>query len=122
MLRIAVFRRFCKEFPSLYGPLTEHNLGLLHVDRLFIGCTGADSANGFYASDMQLFAQIQAMMRIANHIVVVSESRKFSRKSFVHYARPAEAHTLVTDAGLPPQERRTLEDQGVAVLIAGGGE
>jgi len=111
-----------KEFPSLYGPLTEHNLNILHVDMLFIGCNGADSASGFYASDMQLFTQIQAMLRIAGHIVVVSESGKFNRKSFVRYARPAEIHTLVTDAGLPPQDRQALEDQGVTVLIANPGE
>jgi DeoR/GlpR family transcriptional regulator of sugar metabolism len=110
-----------KEFPSLYGPLTEHNLNILHVDMLFIGCNGADSAGGFYASDMQLLTQIQAMMRIATRIVVVTESRKFGRKSFVRYARPAEIHTLVTDAGLPPQDRQVLEEQGVSVLIAGDG-
>jgi len=108
-----------KEFPSLYGPLTEHNLSILHVDMLFIGCNGADSSGGFYAGDMSLFTQIQAMLRIANHIVVVSESRKFNHKSFVRYARPAEIHTLVTDSGLPAQDRQALEDQGVTVLIAG---
>jgi len=110
-----------KEFPSLYGPLTEHNLNILHVDMLFIGCNGADSAGGFYASDMQLLTQIQAMMRIANRIVVVTESRKFVRKSFVRYARPADIHTLVTDAALPTQDRQALEEQGVSVLITGEG-
>ena len=108
-----------REFPSLYGPLTEHNLNILHVDMLFIGCNGADSSGGFYAGDMSLFTQIQAMLRIASHIVVVSESRKFGHKSFVRYARPAEIHTLVTDAGLPAPDRQALEDQGVNVLIAG---
>jgi DeoR/GlpR family transcriptional regulator of sugar metabolism len=106
-----------KEYPSLYGPLTEHNLNILHVDMLFIGCKGADP-DGFYASEMSLFSQIQSMMRIADHIVVVSESRKFGRKSFVRYARQAEIHTLVTDADLPAQERQALEDQGVTVLLA----
>lgn len=106
-----------KEYPSLYGPLTEHNLSILHVDILFIGCKGAD-AGGFYASEMSLLTQVQAMMHIANRIVVVSESRKIGRKSFVRYARPAEIHTLVTDAGLPAQERQALEDQGVTVLLA----
>jgi DeoR/GlpR family transcriptional regulator of sugar metabolism len=107
-----------KGFPSLYGPLTEHNLGILHVDTLFIGCNGADSADGFYANDLQVLTQVQAMMRIADRIVVVADSGKFTRKSFVRYARPSDIHTLVTDGNLPLQDRQALEDQGVTLLLA----
>ena len=107
-----------KEFHSLYGPLTEHMLHILHVDTLFIGCNGADSEDGFYAGDLLLFSQVQAMVRIADRIVVVSESDKFGRKAFVRYARLDEIHTLVTDNDLSQQDRQNLQERGVSVLIA----
>lgn len=107
-----------KEMHSLYGPLTEHMLHILHVDTLFIGCNGADSTTGFYANDLLLFSQVQAMVRSANRIVVVTESDKFGRKAFVRYAGLDEIHTLVTDSGLPAQDRQNLEERGVTVLIA----
>ncbi len=107
-----------REFPSLYGPLTEQMLNGFHVDFLFMGCDGADSADGFYTADLHVSSLEQAMMRIANHIVVVTEHAKFGRKAFARYARPEEVHTLVTDAGVSDIDRATLEGQGVRVVIA----
>ncbi|MHB9024450.1 MAG: DeoR/GlpR family DNA-binding transcription regulator [Armatimonadota bacterium] len=103
---------------SLYGPLTEQMLSILHVDLLFIGCNGADSTDGFYANDLMLFTQVQAMMRNAAQTVVVAESAKFGRRSFVRYARLEEIHCLVTDNGLSAEDRLNLEERGVNVLIA----
>ena len=107
-----------KESQTLYGPLTEHMLSILHVDFLFIGCTGANSEDGFYVTDLLLFSQLQAMMRIADRLVVVTESRKFGRRSFVRYAQLGEVHTLVTDDGLSAPDRANLEEHGVRILCA----
>jgi len=107
-----------KGFQSVYGPLTEHLLQILHVDTLFVGCTGVD-AEGFYADDLLLFNQLQSMMRIADRIVVVAESGKFGRKSAVRYARLDQVHTFVTDAGLTPQQRELLDARGLNTMAAG---
>lgn len=107
-----------KESQTLYGPLTERLLAILHVDLLFIGCTGANSADGFYVTDLLLFNQLQAMMRIADRLVVVTESKKFGRRAFVRYAQLAEVDTLVTDDALAPQDRDNLEAHGVRILCA----
>lgn len=108
-----------KEFPSLYGPLTETMLKSFHVDILFIGCDGADSRKGFYTSDLRISSLEQQMIKIADRVVVVTESKKFNRKAFVCYATPDKVHTLVTDENLSPVDRRNLEDQGITVLLAG---
>ncbi len=107
-----------KESQTLYGPLTERLLSILHVDLLFIGCTGANSEDGFYVTDLLLFNQLQAMMRIADRLVVVTESKKFGRRSFVRYAQLTEVHTLVTDDALAAQDRANLEEHGVRILCA----
>ncbi len=108
-----------KEFPSLYGPLTEAMLKSFHVDILFVGCDGADSRGGFYTSDLRIYGLELEMIDIADRVVVVTESVKFNRKAFVCYATPDRVHTLVTDKGLSAVDRRNLEDRGVTILIAG---
>lgn len=107
-----------KDSQTLYGPLTEHLLSILHVDLLFVGCNGANSEDGFYVTDLLLFSQLQAMMRIADRLVVVTESAKFGRRAFVRYAQLAEVHTLVTDDGLSPLDKSNLEERGVRILVA----
>ena len=83
-----------KEFPSLYGPLTEAMMKNIHVDILFIGCNGADSKRGFYTSDIRISSLEEQMITTADRVVVVTESSKFGRKAFVRFAMPEQVHTL----------------------------
>jgi DeoR/GlpR family transcriptional regulator of sugar metabolism len=116
---LVLFGGFIRErFPSTYGPLTEAMLKDFHVDVLFIGCEGADSKDGFYASDLLTLGLEQQMISISDRVVVVTESTKFGRKAFVRYATINQVDALVTDPGLSPTDRKNLEDAGVKVFIA----
>jgi DeoR/GlpR family transcriptional regulator of sugar metabolism len=106
------------EFPSVYGPMTEKLLHDIRVDALFIGCDGADSKTGFYSNDLHISSLEQAMTRIADKVVVVSESSKFGRRAFARYATPEDVDVLVTDALLSSADRQTLEEYGVTVMVA----
>jgi DeoR family transcriptional regulator of aga operon len=88
-----------------------------HVDILFMGCDGADTKSGFYASDLHISSLQEQMITIATRVVVVTESWKFGHKSFVRYATPEQVHTLVTDAGLSPADRTNLEGHGINILV-----
>lgn len=105
-----------EEFPSVYGPLTEKLLQDIRVDVLFIGCDGADSRAGFYSNDLHISSQEQAMIGIAKHVIVVTESAKFGRSAFARYAAVEQVDTLVTDSGLTPADRSNLEERGVTIL------
>jgi len=107
-----------KEFPSMYGPMTESMLSGFHVDTLFIGSDGANSIDGFYTTEARISSLEQTMIRIAERVVLVSESSKFGRRAFVRYATPRDIDVVVTDENLSGQDRRNLEEQGVEVLIA----
>jgi DeoR family transcriptional regulator of aga operon len=108
-----------KEFPSLYGPMTERSLAEFHVDVFFAGCDGADTNDGFYIGDLYLSNLEKAMIRIADKVVIVAESRKFGKRAFVRYAKPEDISFVVTDPGIADSDRKALEDQGVKVIIAG---
>ena len=107
-----------KEFPSVYGPLTEKILDDIQVDVLFIGCDGAHSSDGFYSNDLHISSFEQAMMRIADRVVVVAESIKFGRRAFARYATAQEVGVLVTDSHILPEDRTNLEEHGVVVMTA----
>jgi len=107
-----------KEFPSVYGPLTEKTLGDLRVDAVVMGCDGADSASGFYTDDLHISSLEQVMISIADRVIVVTESVKFGRRAFARYATLEQVDTLVTDSGLSDQDRAALKEHGVGVVIA----
>lgn len=107
-----------KNFPATYGPITEQILAQFHVDILFIGCDGAISDEGFYTADMHVANLEQVMVRIADRVVVVTESCKFGRRAFSRYAASDQVHTVVTDGGLGDRDRANLEAAGIAVIIA----
>ncbi|HEY3377999.1 MAG TPA: DeoR/GlpR family DNA-binding transcription regulator [Armatimonadota bacterium] len=105
-----------KEFPSLCGPLTERMLRDFHVDMLFVGCDAARSNQGFFFQNVQLASLTQAMLRIADRVVVVTESQKFQRTAFMQYASIAQVDTIITDAGLPTDQQQQLRDHGATVI------
>lgn len=106
-----------KDFPSLYGPLTENNLDSLHVDILFVGCDGADGVDGLYAVDLHIAKFQHAMMGIADMVVVVTESQKFNNKSFARYGQWKEVTTLVTDSRLSAEDIANLKESGVEIVL-----
>lgn len=106
-----------QEFPSTYGPLTESTIEQLHADMLFMGCDGANCEDGFYSADLHIASQEQAMIKVAERVVVVAASRKFQRRALSRYARVPEVHAVVTDTALPEDDRRRLEEQGVGVIL-----
>jgi len=107
-----------REFPSVYGPMTEKLLGEIRVDTLFIGCDGAFSDDGFYSNDLHVSSLEQAMTQIASQIVVVTEGAKFGRRAFSRYATVQEVNVVVTDSGISTEDRRNLEERGVTVVVA----
>jgi DeoR/GlpR family transcriptional regulator of sugar metabolism len=109
-----------KDFPSLYGPLTEEMLRHFHVDTLFIGCDGARSDAGFYTADVHLASLERAMMQIADRVVVVTESTKFGHSAFSRIAAIEDVHTLVTDTGLAEMDRDRLAARGMTIVLAEG--
>lgn len=109
-----------REFPSVYGPLTEKLLEDIHIDILFIGCDGASSEGGFYSNDLHVSSLERSMIRIADRVVVVTESSKFGRRAFSRYASVDQVSAVVTDNGLSSTDRNNLAERGVEVTIVDG--
>ena len=51
----------------------------------------------------------------------VTESHKFSLPALIRFDTPRQVHLLVTDDGLPQEEREILEENGVRVVLVPSG-
>lgn len=88
-----------------------------YASQFFVGALGV-SAQGLLESHPLLVRFINDMSGLANEIVVLVDSRKFSERP-PSVALPLSRVTrLITDDGLSDRDARMLEDEGVAYTVA----
>ena len=103
---------------SLVGPLAGKALQNFHVDKAFLGIDGIDTRTGFYTPNIEEAHLNQIMIEIAEQAVLLTDSSKFKRKSLNLVCGINDIGTLVTDEGIPTNDKKSLEDAGVVVLVA----
>lgn len=90
--------------PDLSGPLTEKNLRQFQADLAVIGAD-AVTPEGLYTSDMGIARISGAMIDCAGESWLVTDSSKFSSRSFIKFADWSAITHLVTDAGIKAQDQ-----------------
>ena len=88
---------------SLVGPFARATIEQLRVDWLFFSVTGITddlALTGPSEFDAETKA---ALMGIARRVVLVADSTKFGRDSYVRVAPLFAVHDIVTDTGLPSE-------------------
>ena len=103
---------------SLVGPFGERNLQNLYVDKVFIGVDGFDTRQGIYTPNIEEAHFNEIMIKISKEVIVVCDSSKFLRRSFAYICGIEKIHYVITDNGIPDEDRKRLEDAGVKVIIA----
>jgi DeoR family fructose operon transcriptional repressor len=107
-----------KETPDLIGPLVEKNLKEFHADRLFIGCDGIIVDDGFYTSDLNICHIEATMVQKADTVILITDSSKFGKKSFVRCGEIEKVDIVITDGNVDPDSVKILEERGVKAIIA----
>jgi len=107
-----------REIPDLFGPLTEKNLLEFYADKLFMGCDGVIPNEGFFTSDLNISHIEEKMVDRADRVIVVTDSSKFGRKSFVKHAEVSKVDTVITDGKVDNLDVEELKSRGVEVIIA----
>ena len=116
---VLIFGGFLRrEIPDLFGPLTERNLQEFYAHKLFMGCDGLSASEGFFTSDLHISKIEERMATIADRVIVVTDSSKFGKKSFVRYADTMAVHTLITDKMVGNEHIRDFKKRGVEVIVA----
>lgn len=93
-------------------------LDVLRVDVAFIGTNALSVGHGLSTPDTDEAAVKRAMVRSANHVVVVADATKIGREHLISFAPVHAVDVLVTDADISTADRNQLTDQGIEVVIA----
>jgi DeoR/GlpR family transcriptional regulator of sugar metabolism len=100
---------------NFMGPLTESSIRALRFDTAVIGCCGLSAEHGLTAHDLPEVAIKQAAIASARRVVVACDSGKFTRTAFGAVCPISRLDVVVTDSGIPREERDALVAAGVAV-------
>jgi DeoR family fructose operon transcriptional repressor len=108
--------------PDLYGPLVEDNLSRLHADVAFIGCDGLGASGELMTTDHRVARATQLMIANSNRAVLLTDSSKAGRSSFVTFGKLDELDCLVTDSGMPGEILESARAAGVETLVVERGD
>lgn len=102
---------------SLVGGAAEENFKNYFCDKLFLAVDGFNTTHGMSTPNVEEAHLNRVMIEIAKQVVVVADSSKFHKRSFAFIAPVTEVDVVVTDAGIPVEDRKKLENAGVKVII-----
>src|ERR687883_691893 len=101
---------------ALVGSLAEENLRSLHVNKLFLGGNGLTIEHGLTTPDLSVATTDRALLRSAEHVIVTVDHSKIGRATLCQTAPIESINVLVTDSGVPPEQRRAFERAGLEVI------
>lgn len=93
-----------KNSPDLSGSLTEDNLRKFRVQLAILGADALDG-QGLYTTDLGIARVSEAMIDVADDTLLVADSRKFRRRSFVKFAEWNQVRHLITDGAVSAEDR-----------------
>jgi DeoR family transcriptional regulator, aga operon transcriptional repressor len=103
---------------ELTGPLATGVLEQVSLDVAFLGVDAIDAVAGATAHHEGEAATNRLMARQASQVVIVADSSKVGRRAFARICAAQEVDVLVTDQGIAPDDRASLKDAGVDVVLA----
>ncbi|WP_390482102.1 DeoR/GlpR family DNA-binding transcription regulator [Clostridium baratii] len=103
------------ESQVMVGPITRKCVEYFFVDKLFIGTDGFSEASGFTGKDYMRSETVRDMAKQANHVIIVTESTKFSQKGVVNLIATDEISSVVTDVNIPKEYEEYLSSQNIEV-------
>jgi DeoR family transcriptional regulator of aga operon len=103
---------------SFFGAHAEQALRDVYVDKLFLGVDGFHMEKGI-TTHFEPEAQLNRLMRkTASNVIVVTDSSKFGKICLHQIVELEFVSTVITDAGIPDEYRRGLEELGIKVVVA----
>jgi DeoR/GlpR family transcriptional regulator of sugar metabolism len=102
---------------ALVGPFAVAANRTVHVDLVFVGVHGMDPKSGFTCPNLLEADTDRALIEAGRRLVVVTDHSKWGVIGISSIARLDQADVLITDAGLVPEARETLEEHVRQLVI-----
>ncbi|RZT08244.1 transcriptional regulator, DeoR family [Duganella sp. CF402] len=107
----------CREQQVLLSPFENDTSENYWAGHMFMGAQSVNQM-GAMESDPLIVQAVLRLMRRAEHLVVLADSRKLRQRSCIVTAELTRIHTLVTDSGATDAELMPIRAAGVRVIIA----
>jgi DeoR/GlpR family transcriptional regulator of sugar metabolism len=102
---------------ALVGPVAVSAIHALHLDVLFLGVHGMSERAGFTTPNLMEADTNRALVAAAERLVVLADHTKWGTVGISSMAALDEAHTVVTDAGLPEAGQAILTEHVAELVI-----
>jgi DeoR/GlpR family transcriptional regulator of sugar metabolism len=103
---------------SLVGKLAKLCIDHVNFHKAFIGIDGFTKEAGFTGKDMMRAEINSYIAEKSPKVLVVTDSSKFGKVELTRYFGADEVDYLITDEGIPAEDKAFLEKAGVQVIIA----
>jgi DeoR/GlpR family transcriptional regulator of sugar metabolism len=103
---------------TFVGPLTQPMIEKLHVDTAFIGTIGLSVTGGMTTTDPREAGTKELVIAHARRVILLADSSKIGKVSFVRFGDLRRVDTIVTDAGADPKAVRAFRRVGIEVALA----
>lgn len=93
-----------------------HFVKKYRVNKLFLGISTIDIANGlmiYYYGDRDTK---RAFMAAADEVICLADSSKFNKSAFTRIAQIEEVHTIITDPGISEEDFNRYSDLGIKII------
>jgi DeoR/GlpR family transcriptional regulator of sugar metabolism len=100
---------------SFLGPATLVAISYLQVDTLFLAANGLNERGAFCGTGLGAITK-RALIDVAEHVVLVADSSKFSRSAMVKACGWDAIDTIVIDSGITEAQRSILVQNDVNVI------
>ncbi len=107
-----------KGFHCTVGPAGLRMADDLRVDKAFMATNSLSLEAGAATPDLQHAETKKAMIAIARRVVLLCDSSKIGKQSFVRFADLGQIDTFITER-LGDEDRLALEERGIEVVLAG---
>lgn len=104
------------ESQVMVGPMMRKCAESFYVDKLFIGTDGFTKETGFTGNDYMRSEAVRDMARQASHVIIVTDSVKFSQKGVVNLIETEKVNYVYTDQGIPSDIEEYLKEKDIHVM------
>ena len=99
------------------SPFTEEIFARYYVDKSFISCGGI-AQNGDITDYSDIALKRSVVREHSNRMILVADSGKFGKKSFVKVCDLDMVDAVITDTNLRPDFRESMAEKGIEVVFA----
>ncbi|KQS26812.1 DeoR/GlpR family DNA-binding transcription regulator [Dyadobacter sp. Leaf189] len=106
-----------KKRRAVHGQKAIEHIHGYHAAKCFIGVDGISAENGLTAHSEHESGITSAYLQNASQAILLCDSSKIGRDSYIKFAKLSAISCLITDGGIEEQTKKALKAKGVAQLI-----